>query len=147
MSVRIVPPESLSGDPVGLLARVEAIEIHPDAAARVVINEKTGTVVMGRDVRVSMVALAHGNLTIEVRTELEASQPQPLSRGGETVVVPQTDTLISEGPNTVMTVEDGISVGDLVEAMNVLGISSRDMIAIFQAMRAAGALHAELVVL
>jgi flagellar P-ring protein precursor FlgI len=132
---------------VGLLARVEALEVRPDAAARVVINEKTGTVVMGAEVRISKVALAHGDLQIEVRTEREASQPGPFARRGETVVVEQEDVFATEGPNQVLTVDEGISVGDLVEALNELGVSARDMIAIFQAMRAAGALHAELVLL
>jgi len=147
VGVVLTPPQEFVGDPVGLLARVEAVLVRPDGVARVVINEKTGTVVMGADVRVSKVALAHGNLTVEVRTRLEASQPAPLSEKGETVVIPRTEVTAEEGPNRVLTLEDGVSVGDVVNALNALGVSSRDMIAIFQAMRAAGALHAELVLL
>ena len=146
-SVRIMPPPELALDPVRLIAEIEAIEVRPDDFARVVINERTGTVVMGNEVRVSRVALAHGNLTIEIDTFLEASQPAPFSEKGRTKVLPQRDVTTEEGPNSVLTLEEGISVSELVDALNALGVSSRDMIAIFQAMRAAGALHAELVVL
>ena len=147
VAVRVNPPADLASDPVGLLAKVEAVEVRPDAAARVVINEKTGTVVMGSDVRVSKVALAHGNLTVEVRTHLEASQPAPFAPKGETLVLPQKEVTVEEGPSRVITLEDGVSVGEIVQALNTLGVSARDMIAIFQAMHAAGALHAELVIL
>jgi flagellar P-ring protein precursor FlgI len=82
VGVRIAPPVELAADPVGLLARVEALEVRPDAAARVAINEKTGTVVMGNDVRISTVALAHGNLTIEVRKELGRASPPSSPSGG-----------------------------------------------------------------
>jgi flagellar P-ring protein precursor FlgI len=144
--IRIYPPADLKDDPVRLLAAVQAVNVEPDTVARVVINERTGTVVMGADVTISKVALAHGNLTVEIQTDLMVSQPQPFSEG-ETVVVPQRETYVTEGPNTILTLDDGIKVGDVVEALNALGVSPRDMIAIFQAMRAAGALHAELVVL
>jgi flagellar P-ring protein precursor FlgI len=147
VGVRVFPPSSLAGDPVGLLAKVQAVEVRPDSLARVVINEKTGTVVMGSDVRVSKVALAHGNLTVEVRTRLEVSQPLPYSPKGETVTVPVEEVATTEEPNSVIALEEGVSVGEIVQALNTLGVSARDMIAIFQAMRAAGALHAELVIL
>jgi flagellar P-ring protein precursor FlgI len=146
-AVRIVPPESLRNSPVELIAAIEALEVRPEVEAKVVVSEKTGTVVMGADVRISKVALAHGNLTIEVATDYEVSQPLPLTEGGETVVVPQREVQAAEGPNQVLTLDEGISVGELVDALNVLGVSARDMIAIFEAMRAAGALHAELVIL
>lgn len=146
-TVRLEFPPAFSRDPVGLLARAEGVEVRPDVTARVVINEKTGTVVMGHDVRISTVALAHGNLTIEVATQLEASQPPPFSEQGETVVLPQQELYVTEGPNRVLALEEGISVAELVQALNTLGVSARDMVAIFEAMRAAGALHAELVLL
>jgi flagellar P-ring protein precursor FlgI len=147
VGIHIRSPESLVRDPVSLLAMVQAIEVRPDVAARVVINEKTGTVVMGNEVRISRVAVAHGNLTVQVRTELEASQPAPFSKKGETVIVPQRDVLVEEEPSRVIALEEGISVGEVVEALNRLGVSARDMIAILQAIRTAGALHAEIVVL
>jgi flagellar P-ring protein precursor FlgI len=147
VSVRITPPASLASDPVALLAKVEAVELQPDTTARVVINEKTGTVVLGQDVRVSKVALAHGSLTVEVHTDFEASQPAPFARRGRTVVVPHRDVTAEEEPSKVLTLEDSVSVGDVVAALNALGVSARDMIAILQAMHAAGALHAQIVLL
>lgn len=142
VSIRLEP----AGDPVALLSRVGAVEVRPDTVARVVINERTGTVVMGTDVRVSRVALAHGNLQIEVRTVLGVSQPAPLSQG-RTAIVPERDVVAAEEPSRVLALEEGVSVGQIVEALNTLGVSARDMIAILQALRAAGALHAEVVVL
>jgi flagellar P-ring protein precursor FlgI len=147
VSILVDVPEGLGSDPVTLLARIEAIEIRPDTTARVVINEKTGTVVMGDDVRVSTVAVAHGNLSVEVRTFFEASQPAPFSEKGRTVIVPEREVLTNEEPDKILTLEEGVTVKELVEALNALGVSARDMIAILQAMRAAGALHAEIVTL
>lgn len=145
-AVRLLPPANFSEDPVGLLARVETVQLRPDETARVVINERTGTVVLGSDVKVSKVAVAHGNLSVEVRTTLEASQPAPFSERGRTVIVPNRQVNVDEEPSKVLTLEDGTTVGDVVNALNRLGVSARDMIAIFQAMRGAGALHAELVI-
>jgi flagellar P-ring protein precursor FlgI len=147
VTVRLAPRGELAADPVALLSRVGAVEVRPDVAARVVINEKTGTVVMGQDVRISTVALAHGNLSVEVRTEFQVSQPAPLSENGRTVVVPQREVAADEEPSYVGTLQEGVSVGEIVEALNALGVSARDMIAIFQAMKVAGALHAELVLM
>ncbi len=146
VSIRLEPPGELAGDPVALLSRVGAVEVRPDAVARIVINERTGTVVMGTDVRVSRVALAHGNLQIEVRTGFGVSQPAPLSQG-RTAIVPEREVAAAEEPSRVLALEEGVSVGQIVEALNTLGVSARDMIAILQALRAAGALHAEVVVL
>ena len=146
-AVRVVPPAGMAADPVGLLAKVEAVEVRPDVAARIVINEKTGTIVMGSQVRVSRFALAHGNLNVEIRTEFEPSQPGPFSPKGETIVVPQPDVYVGEGETRTAAFDEGVTVGELVETLNELGVSPRDMIAIFQAMRAAGALHAEVIVL
>jgi flagellar P-ring protein precursor FlgI len=147
VSIVIEPPAGLGADPVSLLARIQEIEVEPDASARIIINEKTGTVVMGNDVRISTVALAHGNLTIEVGTSWEASQPAPFSESGETVVIPEQNVTTREEINSVITLEQGTTVSEVVEALNALGVSARDMIAIFQAMRSAGALHAEIVAL
>ncbi len=147
VSVQLTPPESFQGNPVELLARVQAVAVRPDNIARVVINEKTGTVVMGADVKISAVALAHGNLQIEIATRQFASQPAPLSEKGETKVLDDVDLYAAEGPSHVLALKDGVSVGDVVSSLNALGVSPRDMIAIFQAMKAAGALYADLVIL
>lgn len=146
IGIRIEAPPELADDPVALLARIQAVEIRPDSTARVIINEKTGTVVMGNDVRVSKVAVAHGNLSVEVRTILEASQPGPFSEG-KTKVLRQQEVIAEEEPVRVVTLDEGVTVSELVDALNALGVSSRDMIAILQAIRSAGALHAEIVAL
>jgi flagellar P-ring protein precursor FlgI len=147
VSIVIDPPAEFASSGVSLLARIQEIEVEPDASARIVINEKTGTVVMGNDVRISTVALAHGNLTVEVGTYYETSQPMPFSENGETVVVPQTELYAEEGANSVITLKEGATVSEIVESLNDLGVSARDMIAILQAIRSAGALHAEIVAL
>ena len=145
--IAIKVPSELADDPVAFIARLEEVLVRPDAAARVVINERTGTVVMGGQVRISQVALAHGSLTVEVKTWLEASQPAPLSKKGETVVLPHQEVTVNEGPNRILTLQEGVTVAEIVDALNALGVSARDMIAIFQAMKAAGALHADLVLM
>jgi flagellar P-ring protein precursor FlgI len=110
----------------------------------VVINERTGTVIMGENVRISTIAIAHGNLSIQIKEQPAVSQPLPFSRGGETVVIPQSEVQVEEGNNPLFVVESGVSIGAVVKALNALGVSPRDLIAIFQALKAAGALQAEL---
>ena len=110
-----------------------------------VVNERTGTVVMGADVRIATVAVAHGGLTLEVDTRLGVSQPGPFS-GGETVVVPETSLEVEE-ENRRLEVVQGVSIGEVVGALNQLGVAPRDLISILQAIRQAGALDAELEVL
>ena len=144
IGIRLDPPPDLAQHPVELLANVQEIELRPDSIAKIIINEKTGTVVMGNEVRISTVALAHGNLTVEVVTRKDIAPPGLFS-DGQATIVPQTEVLTREGPNSVITLEEGVTVSDVVEALNDLGVSARDMIAIFQAMRAAGALYAEIV--
>ena len=143
-TVEVAVPAGYRDRVVDFISEVGLVTVVPDAPAKVVINEKTGTVVMGHDVRVSTVAVAHGNLSVEVQTYRETSQPLPFSEG-RTRVVPQRDVFTEEEPDKILTLEDGVTVKELVEALNALGVSSRDMIAILQAMRAAGALHAEIV--
>jgi flagellar P-ring protein precursor FlgI len=115
--------------------------------ARVVVNERTGTVIMGSEVRISTVAIAHGNLSVQISTEYQASQPAAFSNRGRTVVVPQTGIGVKEDKNRVSLIQEGASIGDLVQALNVLGVSSRDLISILQAIKQAGALQAELEIL
>ena len=138
-----VPSET---DLVEFITRVEQLAVVPDSAARVVINERTGTVVIGEAVRIAPVAISHGSLTIRVRSELQVSQPPPLSVGGETVVVPaeQID-LHEEGAGLVALPPQG-SLNELVAALNALGVKPRDLISIIQALKAAGALEAEVTI-
>ena len=129
-----------------LLARLEPLAISTDAVARVAINERTGTVVMGGDVRIGAAAVAHGNLSVRINTQLSVSQPAPLSQG-QTTVVPRTQVDVDEGDARLVALDAGTTLADVIRALNTLGASPRDVIAIMQALKAAGALRAEIVVL
>jgi flagellar P-ring protein FlgI len=130
-----------------LVARLEPLSVTVDAAARVVINERTGTVVVGGSVRLGPAAVAHGNLSVKISTRLEVSQPAPFSRNGDTAVVPQEEVEVNEGRNQLLMLEQGTTLESVVRGLNALGVSPRDIIAIMQALKAAGALRAELVIL
>ncbi len=135
------------GKLVAFLSELEAVEAEPDEVARVVVNERTGTVVIGRNVRISNVAVAHGNLTVHISTTPIISQPNAFSQG-QTVVVPETQTSVQESPGASLSViPQTATVDDVVKALNALGVTPRDLIAIFQALKEAGALRAELVIL
>lgn len=130
---------------VQLATEIEALNVNPDQRARVVLNERTGTVIMGEAVRVMPVAIAHGSLTVRVKTDFGVSQPTPFSKGGETVVVPDTALSVQEGqPQSLSVLRPGVSLGELVSALNALGVTPQDLIAILEAIRAAGALQAEI---
>lgn len=145
-TVRLIPPQSLRDRPVEFLALALDAKITPETPAKVVLNERTGTVVLGGDVRLGRVAVTHGNLTISVVQRAAVSQPEPLSRG-ETVVTPEADVVAEEEPGQQLALPEGAKVEDLVAALHRIGVTPRDMIAIFEAIRAAGALHAELQVI
>jgi len=138
-----IPPE-YDGNIVGLVTVVENIAVNPDMYARVVINERTGTVVMGADVRLSTIAIAHGSLSIQIRESTNVSQPTAFSRGGQTVSAPESDIMVKEQRVPIYVLQSGVSIGDVVRALNALGVTPHDLIAIFQAIKAAGALQAEL---
>jgi flagellar P-ring protein precursor FlgI len=142
-TIRVKVPEKYMGNIVPLVTLIEGLEVIPDAFAKVLINERTGTVVMGSDVRISTIAIAHGNLSIQIKESTEVSQPLPFS-DGETVVTPDTNISVEEGNNRLVLMESGVSIGEVVKALNALGVSPRDLIAIFQAIKAAGALQAKL---
>lgn len=134
------------GSPAHLLSRIENITITPEARARVVIDHRSGTIVMGEDVRVSRVAVSQGGLTLRVSETPVVSQPNPFA-AGETVVVPRTSAEITSEPgNGFAEVPGGSSLSDVVAGLNALGVSSRDLIEILKSIHAAGALHAEIVV-
>jgi flagellar P-ring protein precursor FlgI len=130
-----------------LISRVQNVgfAIHP--RAKVVINERTGTIVMGGDVTLTPVAVLHGNLSIEVTTKMEVSQPAPNSKNGEAVVVPQTTVSAQDGPAKTIRMSEGASVEELINGLHTIGASARDIVAIIQAIKAAGGLQAELEVL
>jgi flagellar P-ring protein precursor FlgI len=121
------------------------LPIQPDQIARVDIDERSGIIVMGSEVRISTVAIAQGNLTIKITETPQVSQPNPFSTQGDTVVVPRTDIEINSGADTKLAVLDsGVTLQDLVTGLNRLGVAPRDMITILQAIKAAGALQADI---
>jgi flagellar P-ring protein FlgI len=135
------------GGLMGFISQIEAFEVPTDTLAKVVINERTGTVVMGDKVRLSPVAIAHGNLTIEVTTDYKVSQPAPFAPpSAQTVVVPQTKVDVKEQKASLMEVS-GTTLGEIVRALNQLGVTPRDLIAILQSLKSAGALKVELEIL
>jgi len=146
-TVRILVPDKFKDRLPELISMIETFQVPVDIPARVTVNERTGTVVIGENVKISPVAIAHGNLTIEVKTDYKVSQPAPFGpSGSETVVVPQRDVKASEQQASLMEVS-GTSLGDIVRGLNALGVSPRDLIAILQALRSSGSLRAELEVL
>lgn len=142
-TVEIMLPEA-GQDYVSIMARLENLEIQPEISAKVVVEERTGTVVMGEGVRISTVAVASGALSISVTESAEVSQALPLAPGGETVVVPSTEVTVGEEKVPLAVVKSGVSIGQVVKALNALGATPRDLIVILQAMEAAGALQATL---
>jgi len=130
-----------------LLARVENVSVEVRRRARVVVNERTGTIVMGKDVRLGAVSILHGALSIEITTQLAVSQPEPLSQGGETKTVPETTVSTEEAPAHRVELTEGASVEELVNGLQKIGATARDVIAILQAIKAAGALDADLEVI
>ena len=137
-------PEAYREDISRFLANVEGLEVDPDTVARIVVNEKTGTVVIGQNVRISTVAVSHGNLSITINETQTVSQPRPFTETGRTVVTPESDIEIRESDNQLMVVDGGATIGELVRALNAIGVTPRDLISIFQSIKAAGALQAEL---
>lgn len=146
-TVRVGLPNAYQGNIVSLLTDIEQLRVQPDQPAKVVVDEASGIIVMGADVRVSSVAIAQGNLTIRVTEMPDVSQPAPFS-DGETMVLPRTDVQIDENADRKLTVlRNGVSLQQLVNGLNALGVGPRDMIAILQAIKAAGALQAEIEVM
>jgi flagellar P-ring protein FlgI len=145
-TVAVRVPQQYRGAVAPLLARLEPLPVDIDTVARVVINERTGTVVVGGAVRLGPAAVAHGNLSVRIATHLTVSQPAAFSRG-DTTVVPQERVDVDEGRNQLMVLESGTTLESVVQGLNALGASPRDIIAIMQALKAAGALRAELIIL
>jgi flagellar P-ring protein precursor FlgI len=144
-TVRLSIPPQYEGNIVGLMASLENLEVRPDSRAKVVVDEKTGTVVLGSTVTISKVAVSHGNLNVVVSEEAQVSQPGALSRG-QTVVTPSTRLGVKEDQRRLVLM-DGASVQELVDGLNAIGATPRDLISILRTMKSAGALHADLEVL
>lgn len=164
ISVSVRARDTYEGSLSELVYFVESLDVPVDAPAVVMLNEKTGTVVMGDNVRISTVAIAHGNLSIQIKEDAKVSQPLPfapaapigssapfhgpgstaIAPGGQTVVIPQTTVTVAEEKKYLMTVPQGVTIYDVVRALNSLGVSPRDLITILQTIKAAGALQADL---
>ncbi|MEQ8388335.1 MAG: flagellar basal body P-ring protein FlgI [Alphaproteobacteria bacterium] len=147
-TIRVAVPPRYEGNAVALMTEIEQLIVQPDQVARVVIDEKSGVIVMGEQVRISKVAIAQGNLTIRITETPQVSQPNPFSNTGETIQVPRTELEVDEGETRQLTVfEAGVNLTELVNGLNALGVGPRDMISILQAIKAAGALQAEIEVM
>jgi len=143
-TVTVALGEESAAEAVGVATAIERVDVTPDEAARVVLNERTGTVIIGNDVRVAPVAIAHGSLQVTVKTDFGVSQPAPFSQG-QTTVVPDSTIKVEEGEKrNLVVLRPGVSLGELVAALNALGVTPQDLIAILQAVKAAGSLEADL---
>jgi flagellar P-ring protein FlgI len=147
-TVKLQVPDARRSDIVGFMTDIEQLKVVPDEIARVVIDEQSGIIVMGESVHINTVAIAQGNLTIKISETPQISQPNPLSKGGTTQLVPQTTINIDEGEGKKLAMlKGGVNLQDLVQSLNALGIGPRDMIQILQSIKAAGALQAEMEVM
>jgi Flagellar basal-body P-ring protein len=145
-TVRVAKPETFQGDMVTFISDLEGIDVAPDGPARIVVNERTGTIVMGQDVRIATVAVSHGNLNLVVTESTQITQPDPLTQG-VTTQTPATSIKATEESGNLVVLPMGVNLGDIARALNAIGATPRDLIAIFQAIKAAGALQGELVIL
>jgi flagellar P-ring protein precursor FlgI len=166
-TLTIAIPESYQSQVTELIASLEKLEVVPDTTAKVILNEKTGTIVMGEQVRISTVAIAHGNLSIQIKEKTNVSQPLPfapaspektlttivppgtppgtiVTPGGATVVTPESDVSVNEEGQSLIIVPSGVSLGEVIRALNAIGATPRDLISILQSIKAAGALQADL---
>lgn len=144
--VTVKVPDAYASRITDFIAELEKLSVEVDQPARVVVNERTGTIIMGREVRISPVAILHGNLTVEIQTTLDVSQPPPLS-SGTTTAVPKVGIDAREEPTRNVVLKEGATVEELVRALAAIGSTPRDVIAILQNLRAAGALNADLEVI
>tara|TARA_B100001939_G_scaffold201813_1_gene173414 strand:- start:10074 stop:11216 length:1143 start_codon:yes stop_codon:yes gene_type:complete len=147
-TVQLQKPRGYPQNMISLVTEIEQFYVEPDQKARVVIDEKSGIIVIGQEVRVSEVAIAQGNLTIRVTETPQVSQPAPFAQGGETQVVPRTEVEVDTGEGKKLALlKPGVNLQDLVDGLNALGIGPRDMISILQALKVSGALHADIEVM
>jgi len=146
-TISIAIPTAYAGNAVGLIADIGDLAVEKDSPAKVVVNERTGTVVIGSAVRIAPVAIAHGSLSIEISTEFSISQPKEFSKRGSTVVVPTKNVAATEQQANLMSINGGSTIEELIAALNALKVTPRDIIAILQALKQGGALSAVLEVI
>ena len=142
--VQVDMPENYLGDRYRFTNEIQQLTVVPDATARVIINEQTGTIVISENVRLSRVALTHANISVITGETPEVSQPLPFS-DGQTTVVPRTEIDVIEGKSPITVIEETTSVADLAQALNLLGLTPQDLSSIFRLLQESGKLHAELV--
>jgi flagellar P-ring protein precursor FlgI len=145
--IEVTLPQAFRGDPVAFIARLGELRATADAPARVVINERTGTIIVGQGVVLREAAVAHGNLKVVIQTRYQVSQPSSFNESGQTVVTPDVDTHVQDHEAQVLRVPESSTVADVVAVLNTIGASPRDIIAILQALKQAGALQAELLIM
>ncbi len=145
--IQVTIPVEENSNPVGFIARMSELTARSDAVARVVVNERTGTIIVGKNVKLKEAAVAHGNLKVVVSTFYDVSQPSSFSRRGDTVVVPEVNTDVQDHDARVLRVPDTSTVADVVGVLNDIGASPRDIIAILEALKRAGSLQAELILM
>jgi flagellar P-ring protein precursor FlgI len=145
-TLRVAVPGEYRSRDVAFISDLGTVEVQPDTMARIVINERTGTIVATSTVRVSQVAIAHGSLTITVSSNLGVSQPNAFNNSGSTTVVPSTQTDVNETKGNFTILNEPPTIERLASALNALGVSARDMMAILQSLKRAGALQADLII-
>jgi flagellar P-ring protein precursor FlgI len=143
-NVEIKIPAAFHDDTVGFIAELEVLRLQTDVVAKIIINERTGTIIMGRDVRVSSVAISQGGVTVRIGTEYDVSQPGVLAKSGETVTTPRVTVEVTERKPSSVVLPDGATVDEVVRGLRAVGVSARDIISILQAIKSAGALSADL---
>jgi flagellar P-ring protein precursor FlgI len=144
-SVQVSIPDGAQNDPVGFIARLEDIGVKSDTPARIILNDRNGTIVATANIQISSCAVACGNIVVNVASTLNTSQPSPFSRRGRTTVTPSTTTEVNESKSSLIVLPEMPTVEKVAAALNAMGVSPRDMMGIFQAMKQAGALQAELI--
>lgn len=143
-NVEVSLPDSYKSNKVGFIAELESLKLTPDKIAKIVINERTGTIIMGREVRIGAVAISQGGVSVRIGTQYDVIQPAPLSRNGNTEVVPNKEVEVEQKKPESVLLPDGATVDEVVRGLRAIGVSARDTISILQAIKSAGALNAEL---
>jgi flagellar P-ring protein precursor FlgI len=143
-NVSVIVPDMYANNRVAFIAELESLSLRPDKIAKIVINERTGTIVMGREVRIASVAISQGGVSVKIGTEFGVSQPNPFTPGAQTLVVPNTTVDVKEKKPESVILPDGATVDEVVRGLRAVGVSARDIISILQAIKSAGAMNAEL---
>ena len=144
-NIEVKVPDSFVSNKVGFIAELESLTLTPDKIARIVINERTGTIIMGREVRIGAVAISQGGVSIRIGTQYDVVQPEPFSKRGKTEVVPNKEVEVEQKKPESVVLPDGATVDEVVRGLRAIGVSARDTISILQAIKSAGAMNAELV--